>query len=138
MFAEKLDLLLAVRERERVTWAGGHRAPLEDRGVYPRPLQDLLPVWVAVGGRGEHDRGSRHGEVRPMVLPYAEHVEPDLVGELDLLEQVAEALGRSDDPPRVRVGRQLGEGVDPELEVISLHAQENANSCAQPCASTTV
>ena len=53
LFAEKLDLLLAVRERERVTWTGGHRAPLEDRGVYPRPLQDPLPVWVAVGGTPE-------------------------------------------------------------------------------------
>jgi probable LLM family oxidoreductase len=53
LFAEKLDLLLAVREHERVTWTGGHRAPLEDRGVYPRPLQDPLPVWVAVGGTPE-------------------------------------------------------------------------------------
>ena len=53
LFAEKLDLLLAVREHERVTWTGGRRAPLEDRGVYPRPLQDRLPVWVAVGGTPE-------------------------------------------------------------------------------------
>ena len=51
LFAEKLDLLLAVRDAERVTWSGSHRAPLDDRGVYPRPLQDPLPVWVAVGGR---------------------------------------------------------------------------------------
>jgi probable LLM family oxidoreductase len=51
LFAEKLDLLLALREGERVTWeGGGHRAPLRDQGVYPRPLQDPLPVWVAVGG----------------------------------------------------------------------------------------
>jgi probable LLM family oxidoreductase len=53
LFAEKLDLLLAVRERERVSWTGAHRRPLEDRGVYPRPLQDPLPVWVAVGGTPE-------------------------------------------------------------------------------------
>jgi probable LLM family oxidoreductase len=53
LFAEKLDLLLAVRESERVTWSGHHRPPLEDRGVYPRPLQDPLPVWVAVGGTPE-------------------------------------------------------------------------------------
>jgi probable LLM family oxidoreductase len=50
LFAEKLDLLLRLRESERVTWAGRHRAPLEDLGVYPRPLQERLPVWVAVGG----------------------------------------------------------------------------------------
>ena len=53
LFAEKLELLLAVRERERVTWSGAHRAPLDDRGVHPRPLQDPLPVWVAVGGTPE-------------------------------------------------------------------------------------
>jgi probable LLM family oxidoreductase len=53
LFAEKLELLLAVRDAERVTWAGGHRPRIDDRGVYPRPLQDPLPVWVAVGGTPE-------------------------------------------------------------------------------------
>ncbi|HEX2729256.1 MAG TPA: LLM class flavin-dependent oxidoreductase, partial [Rubrobacteraceae bacterium] len=50
LFAEKLDLLLKLRESERVTWSGRHRARLEDVGVYPRPVQDPLPVWIAVGG----------------------------------------------------------------------------------------
>jgi probable LLM family oxidoreductase len=50
LFAEKLDLLLRLRAAERVTWSGVHRAPLQDQGVYPRPLQEPLPVWIAVGG----------------------------------------------------------------------------------------
>jgi probable LLM family oxidoreductase len=50
LFAEKLDLLLTLREHERVTWSGRHRAPLDDLGVYPRPLQQPLPIWIAVGG----------------------------------------------------------------------------------------
>jgi probable LLM family oxidoreductase len=50
LFAEKLELLLRLRESERVTWSGRHRAPLDDAGVYPRPVQDPLPVWIAVGG----------------------------------------------------------------------------------------
>jgi probable LLM family oxidoreductase len=50
LFAEKLELLLKLREQERVTWAGEHRAPLKDLGVYPRPVQDPLPIWIAVGG----------------------------------------------------------------------------------------
>ena len=50
LFASKLELLLAVRESEHVRWSGPHRAPLTGQGVYPRPLQDPLPVWVAVGG----------------------------------------------------------------------------------------
>lgn len=50
LFAEKLDLLLTLRDSERVTWEGRHRAPLRGQGVYPRPQQDRLPVWIAVGG----------------------------------------------------------------------------------------
>ena len=50
LFAEKLDLLLALRKSERVTWAGRHRASLDDLAVFPRPVQDPLPVWLAVGG----------------------------------------------------------------------------------------
>lgn len=50
LFAEKLDLLLRLRETERITWSGQHRPALDGSGVYPRPLQNPLPVWVAVGG----------------------------------------------------------------------------------------
>ena len=50
LFAEKLALLLALRDREKITWAGKHRPSIDDRGVYPRPLQQPLPVWIAVGG----------------------------------------------------------------------------------------
>ena len=53
LFAEKLELLLRLREGERVTWSGRHRAALTGQGVYPRPVQDPLPVWVAVGGTPE-------------------------------------------------------------------------------------
>jgi len=53
LFAEKLELLLRLRDSVRVTWSGKHRAPLDDAGVYPRPLQDPLPVWLAVGGNPE-------------------------------------------------------------------------------------
>src|SRR5215218_8863355 len=45
LFAEKLDLLLAIRDSVKVTWSGNLRAPINDRGVYPRPFQDRLPVW---------------------------------------------------------------------------------------------
>jgi probable LLM family oxidoreductase len=61
LFSEKLELLLELRESERVTWSGRHRAPLEDAGVYPRPLQAPLPVWIAVGG-------TPHSVVRAAVL----------------------------------------------------------------------
>src|SRR5256886_10506550 len=50
LFAEKLEFLLRLRASVRVTWSGKHRAPLDDAGVYPRPVQEPLPIWVAVGG----------------------------------------------------------------------------------------
>src|SRR5471030_248516 len=53
LFAENLELLLALRDAEHITWRGRHRAPLTGQGVYPRPLQDPLPIWVAVGGTPE-------------------------------------------------------------------------------------
>jgi probable LLM family oxidoreductase len=53
LFAEKLDLLLKIRENEHVQWSGRHRPPLTGQGVYPRPLQDPFPIWVGVGGTPE-------------------------------------------------------------------------------------
>jgi probable LLM family oxidoreductase len=50
LFAEKLALLLKLRATETVTWSGEHRPPLRESGVYPRPVQDPLPIWLAVGG----------------------------------------------------------------------------------------
>jgi probable LLM family oxidoreductase len=53
LFAEKLDLLLRLRENEFVHWSGKHRAPLTGQGVYPRPMQNPLPIWLGVGGTPE-------------------------------------------------------------------------------------
>ena len=50
LFAEKLDLLLEIRAKPQVVWKGRHRAPLNGQGVYPRALQQPLPVWIASGG----------------------------------------------------------------------------------------
>src|SRR3954471_7126843 len=50
LFEEKRELLLALRDAERVSWSGRHRAPIDGLGVYPRPVQKPLPVWLAVGG----------------------------------------------------------------------------------------
>ncbi len=50
LFSEKLDLLLQLREEETVTWSGKHRPSIDNRGVYPQPVQETLPIWIAVGG----------------------------------------------------------------------------------------
>ncbi|MFD1678086.1 LLM class flavin-dependent oxidoreductase [Alicyclobacillus fodiniaquatilis] len=53
LFDEKLELLLALRASEKVTWRGGHRPAIHDLGVYPRPVQNPLPVWIGSGGNSE-------------------------------------------------------------------------------------
>ncbi|MFD0590317.1 LLM class flavin-dependent oxidoreductase [Paenibacillus sp. GCM10027627] len=53
LFEQNLELLLAVRESENVTWRGGHRPAINNRGVYPRSVQAPLPVWIATGGSPE-------------------------------------------------------------------------------------
>src|SRR5881296_3650596 len=86
LFAEKLDLLLNIRENTHVQWSGKHRATLTGQGVYPRPLQNPLPVWLGVGGTpGSFIRagmlglplmvaiiGGRIGQFRPLVDLYWE------------------------------------------------------------------
>lgn len=53
LFSEKLDLLLAIRAIPEVRWSGKHRAALTGQGVYPRPVQASLPIWLGVGGTPE-------------------------------------------------------------------------------------
>ncbi len=53
LFSEKLELLIELNKSEKVTWEGKHRPSTDNRGVYPRPYQQELPVWVAVGGTPE-------------------------------------------------------------------------------------
>src|SRR5690606_18275389 len=53
LFAEKLELLLKIRDNEFVTWSGKFRAPLNNLAVYPRPQQKKLPIWLGVGGTPE-------------------------------------------------------------------------------------
>jgi probable LLM family oxidoreductase len=53
LFAEKLELLIKLNQGEKVTWEGKHRPSIPNRGVYPRPYQKELPIWVAVGGTPE-------------------------------------------------------------------------------------
>lgn len=50
LFSEKLALLLAINKDETISWKGKHRAAIDRLGIYPRPAQASLPIWVAVGG----------------------------------------------------------------------------------------
>ena len=100
LFEEKLDRLLRLNREKRLTWSGKHRAPLVDAGVYPRPVQDQLPVWIAVGGTpASVVRAGRHG----LPLYLAILGQPARFAPLaELYRQSAAAAGHA--PPALRVG----------------------------------
>jgi probable LLM family oxidoreductase len=101
LFAEKLDLLLRLRERETVTWQGRHRAPIDRRGVYPRPVQDPLPVWVAVGGTPAS--AARAGSLGlPMALAIIGGLPERFAGFAELHRRSAREAGH--DPATVALG----------------------------------
>ena len=86
LFPEKLELLLTIRQNTHVTWSGKHRPALTGQGIYPRPLQNPLPIWVGVGGtpdivcaRGNagtaadgRDHRRRAARFRPLIDLYRE------------------------------------------------------------------
>jgi probable LLM family oxidoreductase len=101
LFAEKLELLLAIREKERVSWRGGHRAAILDRGVYPRPVQNPLPVWIAVGGTpASVVRAATLG--LPLALAIIGGLPENFVPFVDLYRETGERLGV--DPSKLKVG----------------------------------
>ncbi len=101
LFAEKLDLLLRLRERERITWAGRHRPSIENRGVYPRPLQDPIPVWIATGGTpGSVVRAGRLG--LPMALAIIGGAPERFRPLVDLYREAGGQVGH--DPAKLKVG----------------------------------
>lgn len=67
LFNEKLDLLLQISQSEIINWNGKHRPAINNRGVYPRPVQDPLPIWIASGGTPESTARAGHLGL-PLVL----------------------------------------------------------------------
>ncbi|MFC4425978.1 LLM class flavin-dependent oxidoreductase [Deinococcus navajonensis] len=94
LFAEKLDLLLRLREQTRVTWQGRSRPHLSGQGVYPRPVQTPLPVWLGVGGTPESAvRAGRLG--LPMALAIIGGLPEQFAGFAQLYRESARLAGHS-------------------------------------------
>jgi probable LLM family oxidoreductase len=101
LFAEKLDLLLKISENEHVTWSGKHRAALTGQGVYPRPVQNPLPIWLGVGGTPESfvRAGTLGLPLMVAIIGGETHRFRPLI---DLYRQAGERAGHS--PDRLKVG----------------------------------
>ncbi|NIJ13564.1 putative LLM family oxidoreductase [Saccharomonospora amisosensis] len=100
LFAEKLDLLLAVRERNPISWSGNYRPALHEADIAPRPLQEKLPVWLAVGGAPPSVvRAGRLG--LPLALAIIGGALPRFVPLARLYRQTAQEAGH--DPAGLRL-----------------------------------
>jgi len=101
LFAEKLDLLLKIRENEQVHWSGKHRTALTGQGVYPRPVQNPLPIWLGVGGTPQSF--ARAGALGLPLMVAIIGGEPRRFRPLiDLYRETGKRFGYS--PDRLRVG----------------------------------
>src|SRR3989454_7420469 len=101
LFAEKLDLLLTIRQHEHVHWSGKHRAALTGQGVYPRPVQNPLPIWLGVGGTPQSF--ARAGALGLPLMVAIIGGEPRRFRPLiDLYRETGKRFGYS--PDRLRVG----------------------------------
>jgi alkanesulfonate monooxygenase SsuD/methylene tetrahydromethanopterin reductase-like flavin-dependent oxidoreductase (luciferase family) len=100
LFAEKLELLLKIRDNERVTWSGQHRAPLHNQPVYPRTRRDL-PIWVGVGGNPPS--AARAGRLNlPLALAIIGGMPERFLSFINLFRQAAREAGH--DWQRLPVG----------------------------------
>lgn len=101
IFSEKLDLLLAIRRNDVVTWSGKYRPALTDQAIYPRPLQDPLPIWLGVGGTPESF--VRAGTLGlPLMLAVIGGETHRFAPLVDLYRSAGEQAGHS--PEQLRVG----------------------------------
>jgi probable LLM family oxidoreductase len=101
LFAEKLDLLLKIRDNEHVTWSGKHRPALTSQGVYPRPVQNPLPIWLGVGGTpASFARAGALG--LPLMVAIIGGETRRFRPLIDLYRQAGERAGHS--PDRLKVG----------------------------------
>jgi probable LLM family oxidoreductase len=102
LFEEKLDLLLKLRESEVINWSGKHRAPIDHLPIYPRPVQNPLPVWIAVGGTPQSViRAGKLG--LPMALAIIGGMPDRFVPLIDLYRETASQSGIGSSVARVSI-----------------------------------
>lgn len=101
LFSEKLELLVKLNESEKITWKGKHRPSIHNLGIYPRPLQEKLPIWVAIGGTPESIvRAATLG--LPMALAIIGGMPERFAPLIKLYDDAAKKAGH--DPARLKVG----------------------------------
>jgi len=92
LFTEKLDLLMRINEHEIISWSGKHRAAIKNHGVYPRPYQQSIPIWLGVGGTPSS--AARAGKLNlPMMIALLGGPPKQFVPFVDLYREAAQKAG---------------------------------------------
>lgn len=111
LFTEKLDLLLALRNQETISWKGRHRASIDHLGVYPRPVQTEMPVWLAAGGTPAS--AVRAAQLNlPLMLAIIGGMPEQFVPFIQLYKQAAQRAGRTADQLQVGINNHVFVGED--------------------------
>lgn len=111
LFTEKLDLLLALRIQETISWKGRHRASIDHLGVYPRPVQTQMPVWLAAGGTPAS--AVRAAQLNlPLMLAIIGGMPEQFVPFIQLYKQAAQRAGRTADQLQVGINNHVFVGED--------------------------
>ena len=101
LFTEKLDLLLELNKDERITWNGSMRPSINDRGVYPRPFQSEIPVWLAAGGTPASAIRAAKLDL-PLILAIIGGMPEHFVPFIKLYRETAQKIGKN--PAGLQVG----------------------------------
>ena len=117
LFEEKIDLLLKIRNNEYITWSGKYRPSLDRQGVYPRPIQNPLPIWIGVGGTPESF--ARAGTLGlPLMVAIIGGKTHQFRPLIDLYREAGKQAGHS--PDKLKVGiHSLGYVADKTQEAIN-------------------
>lgn len=106
LFVEKLDLLLTINQQEIISWKGKHRPSIHNIGVYPRPLQPQIPIWIAMGGTPQS--AARAGKLGlPLTLAILGGQPAQYVQLIDLYRQSAQAAGHDIEKLQVAINSQM-------------------------------
>ncbi|HKG08248.1 MAG TPA: LLM class flavin-dependent oxidoreductase, partial [Pedobacter sp.] len=106
LFNEKLALLLQINQEEIVSWQGKHRAAIVNRGVYPRPLQESIPVWIGAGGTPAS--AERAGKLNlPLAVAILGSAPEQFVPFVELYRKAAAAAGHNADKLQLAISSQF-------------------------------
>lgn len=106
LFAEKLELLVQINKNEKISWKGKHRASIQNLGIYPRPYQQALPIWIAVGGTPAS--AVRAGKMNlPMTVAILGGMPAQFVPFVNLYRQSALEAGHNPDKLQLAINSQF-------------------------------